>query len=160
MEKYCLCVLGVINIAKVILMTVHFLVFSAVRAHAQQFQPFRYDVSERSPVPKQIAFFLILQAPKSMKTVTMAAWYFSVACGNLLVIIITQAQFFSNQVHNWLLSHFPGCHSQRSKTPTFCTLARRTNFSSLLLSFSSTCLYLLGCHRIIRQSQSNLTILL
>ncbi|KAK6627059.1 hypothetical protein RUM44_009536 [Polyplax serrata] len=44
--------------------------------------------------------FSFTQAPKSMKTVTMAAWYFSVACGNLLVIIITQAQFFSNQVHN------------------------------------------------------------
>lgn len=39
-----------------------------------------------------------------MKTVTMAAWYFSVACGNLLVIIITQAQFFSNQV--WHISEF------------------------------------------------------
>ncbi|EEB16571.1 Oligopeptide transporter, putative [Pediculus humanus corporis] len=47
--------------------------------------------------------FSFTQAPKSMKTVTMAAWYFSVACGNLLVIIITQAQFFSNQADEFFL---------------------------------------------------------
>lgn len=33
-----------------------------------------------------------------MKTVTIAAWYVSVALGNLLVIIITQARFFKSQV--------------------------------------------------------------
>ncbi|KAL0280097.1 UNVERIFIED_CONTAM: hypothetical protein PYX00_001487 [Menopon gallinae] len=47
--------------------------------------------------------FSFTQAPKSMKTVTMAAWYFSVACGNLLVIIITQAQFFKNQANEFFL---------------------------------------------------------
>lgn len=33
-----------------------------------------------------------------MKTVTIAAWYVSVALGNLMVIIITQARLFKSQV--------------------------------------------------------------
>lgn len=33
-----------------------------------------------------------------MKTVTIAGWYLSVAVGNLLVIIITQANLFKSQV--------------------------------------------------------------
>lgn len=33
-----------------------------------------------------------------MKTVTIAGWYLSVAVGNLLVILITQANFFKSQV--------------------------------------------------------------
>lgn len=33
-----------------------------------------------------------------MKTVTMAAWYFSVACGNLLIIVVTQMLTFNSQV--------------------------------------------------------------
>lgn len=41
-----------------------------------------------------------LKAPKSMKTVTIAAWYLSVAMGNFLVIVITQARLFRSQVSN------------------------------------------------------------
>ncbi|KAJ9579926.1 hypothetical protein L9F63_004399, partial [Diploptera punctata] len=42
--------------------------------------------------------FSFVQAPKSLKTVTIAAWYLSVSIGNLMVIIITQANLFRSQV--------------------------------------------------------------
>uniref|UniRef100_A0A6P7G1X3 Solute carrier family 15 member 1-like isoform X2 n=1 Tax=Diabrotica virgifera virgifera TaxID=50390 RepID=A0A6P7G1X3_DIAVI len=42
--------------------------------------------------------FSFTQAPKSMKTVTVAGWYLSVAVGNLIVIIITQINLFSSQI--------------------------------------------------------------
>ncbi|XP_071054843.1 peptide transporter family 1-like isoform X2 [Onthophagus taurus] len=41
--------------------------------------------------------FSFTQAPKSMKTVTIAAWYLSVAIGNLIVIVVTQLDMFKNQ---------------------------------------------------------------
>ncbi|VVC98456.1 unnamed protein product [Leptidea sinapis] len=41
--------------------------------------------------------YLLISAPKSMKTITIAAWYVSVAVGNLIVIIITQAQVFESR---------------------------------------------------------------
>ncbi|KAF2882324.1 hypothetical protein ILUMI_23848 [Ignelater luminosus] len=47
--------------------------------------------------------FSFTQAPKSLKTITLAAWYLSVAIGNLLVIIVTQARFFKSQAHEFLL---------------------------------------------------------
>ncbi|XP_043289096.1 peptide transporter family 2-like [Venturia canescens] len=47
--------------------------------------------------------FSFTQAPNSMKTVTIAAWYVSVALGNLMVIIITQARIFRSQAHEFFL---------------------------------------------------------
>ncbi|XP_050514440.1 solute carrier family 15 member 1-like isoform X3 [Diabrotica virgifera virgifera] len=47
--------------------------------------------------------FSFTQAPKSMKTVTVAGWYLSVAVGNLIVIIITQINLFSSQAHEFFL---------------------------------------------------------
>ncbi|CAH1102182.1 unnamed protein product [Psylliodes chrysocephalus] len=47
--------------------------------------------------------FSFTQAPKSMKTVTIAGWYLSVAVGNLLVIIITQLNMFKSQAHEFFL---------------------------------------------------------
>lgn len=38
------------------------------------------------------------QAPKSMKTITIAAWYLTVAMGNLIVIIVAKLNPFNNQV--------------------------------------------------------------
>ncbi|CAH1140864.1 unnamed protein product [Phyllotreta striolata] len=47
--------------------------------------------------------FSFTQAPKSMKTVTIAGWYLSVAVGNLLVIIITQLNMFKSQAYEFFL---------------------------------------------------------
>ncbi|CAG9821729.1 unnamed protein product [Phaedon cochleariae] len=47
--------------------------------------------------------FSFTQAPRSMKTVTIAGWYLSVAFGNLLVIIITQLNMFRSQAHEFFL---------------------------------------------------------
>ncbi|XP_043465232.1 solute carrier family 15 member 1-like [Leptopilina heterotoma] len=47
--------------------------------------------------------FSFTQAPKSMKTITIAAWYLSVAIGNLLVIIIIQSRFFQSQANEFFL---------------------------------------------------------
>ncbi|KAL3275457.1 hypothetical protein HHI36_020217 [Cryptolaemus montrouzieri] len=47
--------------------------------------------------------FAFMQAPKSMKTVTIAGWYLSVAAGNFLVILVTQANFFKSQAHEFFL---------------------------------------------------------
>ncbi|XP_051172240.1 solute carrier family 15 member 1-like [Leptopilina boulardi] len=47
--------------------------------------------------------FSFTQAPKSMRTITIAAWYLSVAIGNLLVIIIIQSQFFNSQANEFFL---------------------------------------------------------
>ncbi|XP_048525945.1 solute carrier family 15 member 2-like isoform X2 [Dendroctonus ponderosae] len=47
--------------------------------------------------------FSFTQAPKSMKTVTIAGWYLSTAVGNLLVIIITQLNLFKSQAHEFFL---------------------------------------------------------
>lgn len=41
---------------------------------------------------------MFLQAPKSMKTVTIAAWYMSVAIGNLIVILVAQTKIFESRV--------------------------------------------------------------
>jgi solute carrier family 15 oligopeptide transporter 1 len=38
-----------------------------------------------------------------MKTVTIAGWYLSVAVGNFLVILITQANFFKSQAQEFFL---------------------------------------------------------
>ncbi|KAJ8968409.1 hypothetical protein NQ317_007710 [Molorchus minor] len=42
--------------------------------------------------------FSFTQAPKCMKTITIAGWYLSVAGGNCLVVIITQLNMFKSQV--------------------------------------------------------------
>ncbi|XP_015602452.1 solute carrier family 15 member 2 isoform X3 [Cephus cinctus] len=47
--------------------------------------------------------FSFTQAPNSMKTVTIAAWYVSVALGNLMVIIVTQARLFRSQAYEFFL---------------------------------------------------------
>ncbi|XP_063920030.1 peptide transporter family 1-like [Zophobas morio] len=47
--------------------------------------------------------FSFTQAPKSMKTVTIAGWYLSVAIGNFLVILITQANLFKSQAQEFFL---------------------------------------------------------
>ncbi|XP_018571370.1 solute carrier family 15 member 1 [Anoplophora glabripennis] len=47
--------------------------------------------------------FSFTQAPRSMKTVTIAGWYLSVAVGNFLVIIITQLNMFKSQAHEFFL---------------------------------------------------------
>ncbi|XP_074032360.1 peptide transporter family 1 isoform X3 [Leptinotarsa decemlineata] len=47
--------------------------------------------------------FSFTQAPRSMKTVTIAGWYLSVAVGNFLVIIITQLNMFRSQAHEFFL---------------------------------------------------------
>ncbi|KAG5894367.1 hypothetical protein JTB14_015644 [Gonioctena quinquepunctata] len=47
--------------------------------------------------------FSFTQAPRSMKTVTIAGWYLSVAVGNFLVIIITQLNIFQSQAHEFFL---------------------------------------------------------
>ncbi|KAF5300977.1 hypothetical protein FQR65_LT09021 [Abscondita terminalis] len=47
--------------------------------------------------------FSFTQAPKCLKTVTIAAWYLSVAVGNFLVIIITQAKLFKSQAYEFFL---------------------------------------------------------
>nr|CAD7421879.1 unnamed protein product [Timema poppensis] len=49
---------------------------------------------KRQPLP----LCPMAEAPKSMRTVTLAAWYLSVAVGNLLVVIVTQAGLCSSQV--------------------------------------------------------------
>lgn len=41
---------------------------------------------------------LPLQAPVSMKSILQAAWHLTVAGGNFIVIIITEARFFESQV--------------------------------------------------------------
>ena len=40
----------------------------------------------------------LFQAPKSMKTITIAAWYVSVAFGNLIVILVAQTKIFQSRV--------------------------------------------------------------
>lgn len=47
--------------------------------------------------------FSFMQAPKSMKTVTIAGWYLSTAVGNFLVIIITQLDLFNSQALEFFL---------------------------------------------------------
>ncbi|XP_066254635.1 peptide transporter family 1-like [Euwallacea similis] len=47
--------------------------------------------------------FSFIQAPKSMKTVTMAGWYLSTAVGNFLVIVITQIDLFKSQAYEFFL---------------------------------------------------------
>ncbi|CAG4942189.1 unnamed protein product [Colias eurytheme] len=41
--------------------------------------------------------FSFTQAPKSMKTITIAAWYVSVAIGNLIVILVAQTKIFESR---------------------------------------------------------------
>ncbi|XP_033222641.1 solute carrier family 15 member 1-like [Belonocnema kinseyi] len=47
--------------------------------------------------------FSFTQAPSSMKTVTIAAWYVSVAMGNFLIIIVIQAHLFKSQANEFFL---------------------------------------------------------
>ncbi|KAL1517029.1 hypothetical protein ABEB36_000849 [Hypothenemus hampei] len=47
--------------------------------------------------------FSFTQAPKSMKTVTIAGWYLSTAVGNFLVILVTQLDLFKSQAHEFFL---------------------------------------------------------
>ncbi|XP_026475051.1 peptide transporter family 1-like [Ctenocephalides felis] len=47
--------------------------------------------------------FSFTQAPKSMKTITLGAWYLCVAAGNLLTICITKMNMFSSQAHEFFL---------------------------------------------------------
>ncbi|XP_056637753.1 peptide transporter family 1-like [Diorhabda sublineata] len=47
--------------------------------------------------------FSFTQAPRSMKTVTIAGWYLSVAVGNLLVTVITQLNIFKSQANEFFL---------------------------------------------------------
>lgn len=65
--------------------------------------------------------FSFTQAPKSMKTVTIASWYLSVAIGNLMVIVVAQANIFKSQVSDerrtsatalaHIISIMPTCHT-------------------------------------------------
>ncbi|XP_063374079.1 solute carrier family 15 member 2-like [Cydia amplana] len=41
--------------------------------------------------------FSFTQAPKSMKTITIAAWYMSVAVGNFIVILVAQTKIFESR---------------------------------------------------------------
>ncbi|XP_018320902.1 solute carrier family 15 member 1-like isoform X3 [Agrilus planipennis] len=45
--------------------------------------------------------FSLTQAPKSLKTITLAAWYLSVAMGNLIVIVIAKFKIFTNQANEF-----------------------------------------------------------
>ncbi|XP_075990555.1 solute carrier family 15 member 1-like [Anticarsia gemmatalis] len=47
--------------------------------------------------------FSFTQAPKSMKTITIAAWYVSVAFGNLIVILVAQAKLFESRATEFFL---------------------------------------------------------
>ncbi|XP_060534525.1 peptide transporter family 1-like [Cylas formicarius] len=47
--------------------------------------------------------FSFTQAPKSMKTVTIAGWYLSTAVGNLFVIVITQLNMFKSQAYEFFM---------------------------------------------------------
>ena len=47
--------------------------------------------------------FAYSQAPESMKAVLQAAWLLTVAFGNLIVVIIAEANFFENQLYEYLL---------------------------------------------------------
>ncbi|XP_061723513.1 uncharacterized protein LOC133529728 [Cydia pomonella] len=49
--------------------------------------------------------FSFTQAPKSMKTITIAAWYMSVAVGNFIVILVAQTKIFESRVSTYML-HF------------------------------------------------------
>ncbi|GLH14545.1 solute carrier family 15 member 1-like isoform X2, partial [Gryllus bimaculatus] len=40
-------------------------------------------------------------APKSMKTFAIAAWYATMAIGNLIVVVITETGLFTNQAHEY-----------------------------------------------------------
>lgn len=43
-----------------------------------------------------------------MKTITIAAWYVSVAFGNLIVILVAQMKVFESRVHLYLLTYYVG----------------------------------------------------
>ncbi|XP_013147277.1 PREDICTED: solute carrier family 15 member 1-like [Papilio polytes] len=47
--------------------------------------------------------FSFTQAPKSMKTITIAAWYVSVAFGNLIVILIAQTKIFESRASEFFV---------------------------------------------------------
>ena len=47
--------------------------------------------------------FAYSQAPESMKSVLQAAWLLTVAFGNLIVVIIAEANFLPNQVYEYIL---------------------------------------------------------
>ncbi|XP_065184783.1 solute carrier family 15 member 2-like isoform X2 [Sycon ciliatum] len=45
--------------------------------------------------------FAYSQAPKSMKSVMQAVWLLTVAFGNLVVVIVAEAEIFHNQIHEF-----------------------------------------------------------
>lgn len=45
-----------------------------------------------------LVYWILLQAPASMKSVLQAAWLLTVSFGNLIVVIIAEAKFFERQV--------------------------------------------------------------
>ncbi|CAB3225167.1 unnamed protein product [Arctia plantaginis] len=47
--------------------------------------------------------FSFTQAPKSMKTITIAAWYVSVAFGNLIVILVAQTKIFESRAKEFFV---------------------------------------------------------
>nr|XP_026490166.1 solute carrier family 15 member 1-like [Vanessa tameamea] len=47
--------------------------------------------------------FSFTQAPKSMKTITIAAWYMSVAIGNLIVILVAQTKIFESRAKEFFV---------------------------------------------------------
>jgi len=47
--------------------------------------------------------FSYSQSPKSMKAVVQAAWLFFIAIGDCIVIVVVEAQIFSNQAYIYLL---------------------------------------------------------
>lgn len=46
--------------------------------------------------------FAFSQAPASMKSACQALWYIEVAIGNLIVLIIAESRFISNQVYEYI----------------------------------------------------------
>jgi dipeptide/tripeptide permease len=47
--------------------------------------------------------FAYSQAPESMKSVLQATWYFTMAIGNLIVVIVAEAKMVDNQVWEYII---------------------------------------------------------
>jgi solute carrier family 15 oligopeptide transporter 1 len=47
--------------------------------------------------------FAYSQAPSSMKSLVQASWLFTVAFGNIIVVIIAEAKFFHSQAYEFFL---------------------------------------------------------
>ncbi len=50
--------------------------------------------------------FAYSQAPASMKSVLQATWYFTIAIGNLIVVIVAEAKMVDNQVWEYIIFAF------------------------------------------------------